>query len=182
MSDVKNTGELWRPAPEAAAATNMAKLMADLAREYRVTFADYAAFHAWTIAEPEKFWLHVWDACAVRGESGDIVVEDDTKMPGARWFPEASLNYAENLLRPRPPDAEVIVFRGENGRRRALTYKKLYEAVSRMAQALERMGVRAGDKVAAYMPNCPETVIAMLAAVSVGAVFSSASPDFGVNG
>ena len=177
MSDI-----LWTPTAARIAGANMTALMRDLAQEYGVSFADYRAFHAWTLREPEKFWLHVWDDCKVRGSSGDIVVEGYDRMPGARWFPEARLNYAENLLRQRPADAEVLVFLGEDGRRRTFTYRKLLEAVSRLAQALKTAGVGEGDRVAAYMPNCPETAIAMLATASLGAVFTSASPDFGVAG
>jgi acetoacetyl-CoA synthetase len=173
---------LWQPSAERIRTANMSELMAALGREYDVSFAGYADFHRWTVQEPEKFWLHVWDACDVRGESGDVVVQDQDKMPGARWFPEAKLNFAENLLRPRAPDTEVIAFRGEDGRTRRLTYRILYESVSRLAQALAAVGVGVGDRVAAYLPNCPEAIIAMLATASLGAVFSSASPDFGVQG
>lgn len=177
MSDI-----LWTPSKDHIANANMTALMQALGREYGQTFDGYQAFHRWTVAEPEKFWLHVWDACAVRGEPGDVVLEHPTAMPGAKWFPEATLNYAENLLRPRAPGASMMVFRGEDGQRHHWTYQRTYEAVSRLAQALKTYGVTKGDRVAAYMPNCPETIIAMLAAVSLGAVFSSASPDFGVAG
>ncbi|MBL8643085.1 MAG: acetoacetate--CoA ligase [Rhodospirillaceae bacterium] len=173
---------LWSPSQSRIESANVTHLMAALAREYSVSFADYAAFHRWTLAEPEKFWLHLWDACGVRGESGDVVLEAGDKMPGAKWFPEATLNYAENLLRPRKADAEMMVFTREDGRRDVWTYKRTIDAVSRMAAALKAIGVGKGDRVAAYMPNCSETVIAMLAAVSLGATFSSASPDFGVGG
>jgi len=182
MSDI-----LWTPSPARRADANITRLMADLGREYGLIFESYAAFHRWTLMEPEKFWLHLWDACGVRGESGDVVLEEADQRPGAplsntKWFPEASLNYAENLLRPRKSDAAMMVFRSEDGRRHHWTYKKTYESVSRLAQVLKSLGVEKGDRVAAYMPNCPEVVIAMLAAVSLGAAFSSASPDFGVSG
>ncbi|MBM3512506.1 MAG: acetoacetate--CoA ligase [Alphaproteobacteria bacterium] len=177
MSDI-----LWTPTAARVSGANITALMRDLGQEYSASFNDYRAFHAWTLREPEKFWLHVWDSCGVRGESGDVVVERFDKMPGAKWFPEATLNYAENLLRPRAPDAEVIVFMAEDGRRRSFTYKKLCAAVSRLAQALQSYGIQPGDRVAAYVPNCPEAIIAMLAVTSLGAVFTSASPDFGVAG
>jgi acetoacetyl-CoA synthetase len=173
---------LWQPTVDRAAQANLTALMAALSRDHRVSFADYAAFHAWTVAEPDKFWRHAWDACGVLGEPGQVVVEDFARMPGARWFPDAQLNYAENLLRPRAADAEVIVFQGEDGRRQRWTYRQLHDAVSRLAQALAALGVGPGDRVAAYLPNCPETAVAMLAVASLGAVFSSASPDFGVAG
>jgi acetoacetyl-CoA synthetase len=156
--------------------------MATLGREYGATFTDYFSFQRWTLAEPEKFWLQMWDACAVLGDSGDVVLDNGDKMPGAKWFPQATLNYAENLLRPRAPNTETMVFMREDGKRDVWTYQRTLEAVSRMAAALRSLGVAHGDRVAAYMPNCPETVIAMLATVSLGAVFASASPDFGVGG
>jgi acetoacetyl-CoA synthetase len=173
---------LWQPSAERIAAANMTALIRDLGREYNETFPNYRAFHAWTLREPEKFWLHVWDACGVRGESGDVVVERYDKMPGAAWFPEARLNYAENLLKSRAPEREALVFQAEDGRVRRFTTKKLHDATSKLAQALESYGVKPGDRVAAYLPNCPEAVIAMLATAALGAVFTSASPDFGVAG
>jgi len=177
MSDI-----LWTPTPSRLAAANLTALMRNLGREYGREFKDYAAFHAFSLAEPEKFWLHLWDACGVRGESGDVVLEGRNRMPGARWFPEARLNYAENLLRTRAADAALMIFRGEDGQRHQWSYRRTCEAVSRLAQALRAQGVQRGDRVAAYMPNCPETVVAMLATAALGAVFSSASPDFGVAG
>ncbi len=173
---------LWAPSPLRIQNANISALMTALSREYGLAFADYFAFQRWTLAEPEKFWLHVWDACGVYGDSGEIALEHGNKMPGAKWFPQAKLNYAENLLRPRPMNAEVIVFMREDGQRDVWTYQRTIEAVSRLASALRSLGVEQGDHVAAYMPNCPETVIAMLAATSLGAAFSSASPDFGVGG
>jgi acetoacetyl-CoA synthetase len=114
-------------------------------------------------------------------QQGEIILKDGDKMPGAQWFPEARLNFAQNLLRRRD-DAQAIVFWGEEQVRRSLTYAELYAHVSRLAQALRVLGVEAGDRVAGFMPNMPETVIAMLATASVGAIWSSCSPDFGVRG
>ncbi len=118
--------------------------------------------------------------CGVRGDIGSRVVDDLTKMPGARFFPDARLNFAENVLRRRD-DRLAIIFSGE-GRRREMTYQELYSNVGRFASALRASGIRPGDRVAGYLPNLPETIIAALGAAAVGAVWSSCSPDFGVQG
>ena len=160
----------------------MTALIASLNKTFDATITDYESLHRWSLAHTDRFWRHLWDVCGVRGEPGGTVLTDGTDMLKARFFPEARINYAENLLRPRAADAEAIVFRAEDGRTRRFTYRKLCDAVSRLKQALQAAGVEKGDRVAAYMPNCPDTIIAMLATTSLGAVFASASPDFGENG
>ena len=146
-------------------------------------FPDYAALHDWSVQNIEQFWLAIWDYCEVIGERGDIVVLNDERMPGAKWFPEARLNYAENLLRAGPGSSdEGIVFWGEDKVKRHLSRADLRDQVSCFAQALRALGVAPGDRVAGYLPNIPEAMIAMLATASLGAVWSSASPDFGVQG
>ncbi len=141
----------------------------------------YAALHAWSVAHSEEFWNLVWDFCGVIGQKGARTVVDAERMPGARWFPDAKLNFAENLLR-RNDDTDALVFWGEDKARRRMNWRALNAEVSRLQQAFRAEGLRAGDRVAAYMPNMPETIIAMLAASSLGAVFTSCSPDFGVQG
>ena len=173
---------LWSPPPARVAVSAMTKLMTDLAGAHGAPRDDDAAFHRWTVKHSDLLWRHVWDDCGIVGDPGAVVVEESDKTPGARWFPEASLNYAENLLRARRADSAAVIFRREDGQAQRLTYKDLCDQASRCAQLLKAAGVTAGDRVAAYMPNCPETVIAMLAAASLGAVFSSASPDFGRRG
>ncbi|HUP94750.1 MAG TPA: acetoacetate--CoA ligase, partial [Burkholderiales bacterium] len=134
------------------------------------------------ISEPEEFWPAVWSYCGVISESaGDTVVVDKHRMPGAKWFPQAHLNYAENLLRRRDA-TPALVFWGEDRVRTSVTYAQLYDDVSRLAQALREAGVVAGDRVAGSVPTMPEAVTAMLAATSIGAIWSSCSPDFGVQG
>jgi acetoacetyl-CoA synthetase len=177
MSDI-----VWQPSPARIASANVTALAQRIAAAEGMELPDYAALHRWSVAHPDRFWRHVWDVCAVRGDPGPTVLVDGDAMLKARFFPEARLNYAENLLRPRAADSETIVFRGEDGRVRRFTYRKLCDAVARLAQAFQAMGVESGDRVAAYMPNCPETMVAMLAATSLGAVFASASPDFGTEG
>ncbi|MHB1360504.1 MAG: acetoacetate--CoA ligase [Rhodocyclaceae bacterium] len=142
---------------------------------------DYSSLHRWSIEHPEAFWSLLWDFAAVRGEKGKRILVYGDRMPGAQWFPEARLNYAQNLLRRRDEDT-ALVFRGEEKVLRRMTYGELYLRVARLARAMRSEGVVAGDVVAAYMPNLPETLITLLAASSIGAVFTSASPDFGVQG
>jgi len=173
---------LWRPTPEAVANANLTAFMRAVNERYGVDLADYDALWRWSVEERADFWQAVWNFCGVVAEtSGERVLVDGDRMPGARWFPDARLNFAENLLR-RQDDGIAIVFRGEDRVESRVTFAELYAEVSRLAQALRDLGVRPGDRVAAYMPNIPGTIIAMLAAASIGALFSSCSPDFGVQG
>ncbi|SBT07331.1 Acetyl-coenzyme A synthetase 1 [Candidatus Accumulibacter aalborgensis] len=172
---------LWRPSAERIAAARLSAFMTAVNRRWHVDCSDYTALWRWSVAQPEAFWTSVWDQCAVLGERGDRVLENGDRMPGARWFPQARINYAQNLLR-RDDDADALVFWGEAKVKRRLSNRELYAQVSRCAQALRGAGVVAGDRVAAYLPNMPEALIAMLATASLGAIWSSASPDFGVQG
>ncbi|GAB4349257.1 MAG: acetoacetate--CoA ligase [Gammaproteobacteria bacterium] len=176
------TEPLWQPTEEQIAAANITRLRNALAERHRVALPDYAALHRWSVENPEAFWSAVWEDCGVVGERGaEPYLVDGDRMPGARWFPQARLNFAENLLRRRD-EADAIVFWGEDQVKRRLSYRDLYQHVAQLRQALEAAGVGQGDRVAAYLPNMPETIIAMLAATSLGAIWSSCSPDFGVNG
>ncbi len=173
---------LWQPSPEDVARANMTVFMTRAAAQWNVDFADYQAFRRWSVAENEKFWQSLWDFGGVIAETrGERVVADKQKLPGARWFPEGRLNFAENLLRRRD-DEVAMVFRGEDQVRRSLTFNALYDQVSRLAQALAAAGIEPGDRVAAFLPNLPETMMAMLASASLGAIWSSCSPDFGSKG
>lgn len=149
---------------------------------YALQLANYWDLDAWSVAEPEKFWSLVWDFCGVIAKhKGDTVLVRGKRMQDARWFPSAQLNFAENLLRRRD-DAVAIIFWGEDKVKRHISYRELYDTVSRMVQALSAQGVREGDRVAGFLPNLPEAVMLMLAATSIGATWSSCSPDFGVSG
>ena len=175
-------GPLWTPPPARAAATNLAAFMDGVRRRHGVDIAGYDDLHRWSIERPQAFWTELWDFCGIVAESrGARVVEDFDRMPGARWFPDARLNFAENLLRRRD-DGPALIFRDESGRRRSLSHRRLHDEVSRLAQALAACGVGPGDRVAGFLPNLPETAIAMLAAAARGAVWSSCSPDFGIKG
>ena len=164
---------LWTPSPERIAATELARFM-KLAGK-----ASYEELHRWSVEASPEFWSLVWDFCGVRGEKGARTVADPARMPGAKWFPDGRLNYAQNLLGHK---GEAIVFWGEDRIKRRMSHEQLYRLVSRLAQALADAGVRKGDRVAGYLPNVPEATAALLATASLGAVWSSCSPDFGVQG
>jgi acetoacetyl-CoA synthetase len=166
---------LWTPSAQRAAGTELARFMKLAGR------SSYEELHRWSIESSPEFWNQVWDFCEVRGEKGGQTVVDPTRMPGAKWFPEARLNYAQNLLRERNR-SDAIVFWGEDRIKRKVSHENLHRLVSRMAQALADAGVKKGDRVAGYLPNVPEATAALLATASLGAVWSSCSPDFGVQG
>ncbi len=164
---------LWTPSAERAAATELARFMR------RAGKSSYEELHRWSVQSSPEFWNLVWDFCEVKGEKGERTLVDGGRMPGAKWFPDGRLNYAENLLKGK---GEAIVFWGEERIKRRVTHEQLYRLVSRLAQALADAGVRKGDRVAGYLPNVPEATAALLATASLGAVWSSCSPDFGVQG
>jgi acetoacetyl-CoA synthetase len=175
------TDPLWTPAPERVARANLTAFAREAERRHGLALPDYASLYRWSIEQPEAFWQLIWDRAGVIGEPGARVLIDADRMPGARWFPDARLNFAENLLR-RNDDSDALVFRGENKVQRRLSWRELHAQVSGLQQVLRAAGVGPGDRVAAFLPNCPETVIGMLATASLGATFSSCSPDFGVRG
>ncbi len=173
---------LWRPSAERIEAANMTAFARRIEREWGVEIADYAALHRFSIDEMEKFWTTLWEFCGVLAEvRGERVLVDGERMPGARFFPDARLNFARNLLR-RWDETTAIVFRAEDRVERRLSWRELYDEVARLAAALRAAGVRPGDRCAGFVPNAPETIVAMLAAASIGAVWTSCSPDFGVQG
>ena len=173
---------IWTPSPESVARANMTRFMALANQRFDAGAADYDSLWRWSIESPEAFWTAVWDFCGIRAETrGERVLVDGDRMPGARFFPDARLGFSENLL-AGSGDAPALVFRGEDAASRTLSWSGLRALVSRIRQALEEADVRPGDRVAGFVPNLPETVAAMLAAASLGAVWSSCSPDFGTAG
>ena len=173
---------LWKPSKARIAAANLTAFMHSAERRWGVECADYDALHRWSVTHPEQFWTTLWDFAGVVAEKrGERVLADANKMPGAKWFPDARLNFAENLLRSHDT-ADALVFWGEDKVKGRASHAELYRAVAQTAWALRDMGVGRGDRVAAYLPNLPAAVVAMLATASIGAIFSSASPDFGVQG
>ncbi len=173
---------LWRPSPERVRAATMTAFIDTINTRHGAAAGDSQELWAWTVDHPREFWAELWDFCDLRASRRwDEVVTDPGLMPGAKWFVGSRLNFAENLLRRRD-DGDAIVFWGENQVRRRLSWAELHDLVARLAAALRAAGVGPGDRVAAFMPNMPETVAGMLAAASIGAIWSSASPDFGVQG
>ncbi len=173
---------LWRPSEERIARAGITRFAREVRGRHGVPVGDYRALHRWSVDEPAAFWGEVWDfAEVVAARRGEEVLRDGERMPGARWFPEARLNYAENLLRRRD-EAIALVFRGEDRVHAELSFRELHDRVSVLSQALRAAGIRPGDRVAGYLPNLPETLIAMLASAAIGALWSSCSPDFGVQG
>ena len=175
------TKPLWTPSAERIAAANLTAFSARLAEARGLRLDGYPALWDWSVDDRAGFWDAVWNFSGVVGTKGTTLIADGDKMPGARFFPEARLNYAENLLRRRD-DGDAMVFRGEDKVRRRMTWRQLYDLVSRLSQALKAAGVTEGDRVAGYVPNMPETIAATLAAASIGAIWSSCSPDFGARG
>ncbi len=173
---------LWVPSEHDTAEANITAFMRAAEQEWDLTLPDYASLYAWSIAKPEQFWASLWDFVGIVAETrGDTVIENPANMLEARFFPGARLSFAENLLRRRD-DATAMVFWCEDRYRRAVSYRELYDLTSRIAQGLAAAGVGEGDRVGAVLANTPETLACMLAANSLGAIWSSCSPDFGVRG
>ncbi len=180
--EVPVTGPLWQPSAERVEAANMTRMIERVTADWGVDVADFRRLHRFSIDEMEKFWISFWDFAGIVAETrGETVLVDGEAMPGARFFPDARLNFAENLLRRRD-DAPAILFRDEAGTRRTVTFRELRDEVARLAGALGDLGLAPGDRVAAWIPNIPESYAAMLGAVSLGGIYSSSSPDFGVQG
>ena len=174
---------LWRPSQDRVARSALTAFHAFVSKRFpEIDVSTYEALHHWSITATHDFWRCIWDYCEViASEPSDVVVRDADKMPGASWFPDARLNFAENLLRRRG-DAIALVSLLENGTRKETTFDELYAQVAAIAAALKARGIEPGDRVAGFMPNVTETVVAMLAATSLGAVWTSCSPDFGFQG
>ena len=173
---------LWIPPAERAARSNLAAFAKQINVKYSIKTNSYDNIHAWSCTYREAFWQEIWNYCnVIGGNDGATTLIDRELMPGARWFPGAKLNFAENLLRKRD-ETTALVFWGEDQVKSSVTWAELYAEVSRLAQALRAAGITRGDRVAAYLPNLPGAVIGMLAATSIGAVWSSCSPDFGTQG
>jgi acetoacetyl-CoA synthetase len=174
--------KLWEPSERAIEEAQLTQFARQVVRKRRLELNSYPEFYRWSVEKPEEFWSDLWDYCGViASRKGSTVLVDGDKMPGARWFPEARLNFAENLMR-RGDRGDAFVFWDETGFRRRVSYADLYSDVSRAAQALAALGLRAGDRVAAFIPNIPEAGMLALAALSQGMVWASCSPDFGVDG
>jgi len=170
---------LWTPSEEYKRSTNMFRFMEAVNAKHGLMLSDYPSLYRWSIENTEDFWGDLWDfENVICSKKWDKVVDDISRFPGASWFPGAKLNYAENLLRHRG-DQPSLIFRGENHTRRELSRDEVYAQAVRLASAMRGAGIGKGDFVAAYMPNLPETLIAMLATAAVGAVWCSCATDIG---
>ena len=173
---------LWQPTMTSIRECQMAAFMRRAEAAQGRQFAGYADLWQWSVDHRAEFWAAVWGfSDVIASRDADVVLEDGDAMPGSRWFVGARLNFAENLLRYRD-ESPAIIFRGEDGDEKRLSYVQLYQRTARLAAALQKLGIREGDRVAAIVPNIPEAVIGMLASAWLGAAWSSCSPDFGVEG
>ena len=170
---------LWEPSEERIKNSNMYKFMQFINERHGTDFKEYRPLHKWSVDNIPEFWASFWDYADIKySRSYDTVIDDVNKMPGAKWFEGARLNFAENLLRYRD-DHTAFIFRGETQKSAKMSYAELYDTVARLAKSLRDIGVSPGDRVAAYMPNMMETAIAMLAATSIGATWASCATDIG---
>ncbi|MFH1487378.1 MAG: acetoacetate--CoA ligase, partial [Pseudomonadota bacterium] len=173
---------LWKPDEERIKKSNIYRFMGFVNQKFKRNFSEYEALYQWSVQNISEFWAAMWEFADIKASRlYDEVIDDATKMPGTRWFSGARLNFAENLLRYRD-DQTALIFKGEDHDATKMTYAQLYDEVARLARSLREIGLKPGDRVAGFMPNMPETIIAMLAATSLGATWSSCSPDFGIKG
>jgi len=175
---------LWTPSEQRVEQANITAFRLALEQRHGAALPDYHRLWQWSIDHKWDFWRAVWDDGGVIGSPGERVLENADRMPGATWFPDARLNFAQNLLERRRPDdtGDALVFWGEDKVQRRLSHAELHALAARVAAALSSHGIVPGDRVEAYMPNMPETIVAMLGTTALGATFSSCSPDFGVQG
>lgn len=183
---------LWTPSQDTVDSANVTEFIGLVNKNYQSSIdspvTNFAELHAWSIKHPENFWSQIWDYSHVIGDRGESILENKDKMPGAVWFSDSSLNFAENLLNNfersnnNNPEQTAIVFWGEDQIKRSLSFTDLKSQVASIAAYLKSIGLKQGDVVAGFMPNVPETVICMLATTSIGGVWTSCSPDFGVQG
>ncbi|OPJ59354.1 acetoacetate--CoA ligase [Clostridium chromiireducens] len=173
---------LWKPSEEYIKTTNIYSFMNYINEKFNLKLSDYSSIYKWSIDYPDSFWGELWNYLDIKcSQPYDVPVDDIAKFPGAQWFVGAKLNYAENMLKFSSSSSPAIIFRGENQIREEISHRMLYEQVVRLAKALRDDGIKAGDTIAAYMPNMPNTVIAMLASAAIGAIWCSCATDIGPN-
>ncbi len=173
---------MWTPSDERIKSSQMSKFIKEINDKYNLVLTSFADLHSWSVNNKSEFWSSIWDFFEIIGSKGkEPYIDPENQMPGSKFFPNGSVNYAENMLLGDDFGA-AIIFKSEDKIRKEITWKDLKVQTASLANFLRKQGVVKGDRVAAYMPNMPETVIMMLATSSIGAIFSSASPDFGVDG
>ncbi len=173
---------MWKPSVEQIERSQMFEFKEFINTRHGLNLDSYTDLHDWSVDNIHEFWAFAWEFFdIIHTQPYTQVVDDVSKMPGAKWFTGVRLNFAENLLRRRD-DKTALIFKGESQPVRKLTYAELYSEVAKTAAALRTAGVEKGDRVAGFVPNMPESIIAMLATTSIGAIWSSSSPDFGIKG
>ena len=166
------TTPLWQPSKKNVEQTQLYQFMQKINQSHSLSLSSYSALHQWSVTHSEHFWVDLWDYCQVIGSKGEEpYLIDNDKMPGAQWFPSAKINFAENLLRFRD-DRTALIFRNESNTRIEISYEELYARVTQFASGLKALNVKKGDVVAGLLPNLPDAVIAMLAATSLGAIWT----------
>jgi len=173
---------LWQPSQSRIEQTNLRRFIQSINASHHLNITDYHQLHQWSVDYSELFWDQIWQQCnVISSHKGNVILQHGDKMPGAKWYPEAKLNFAANLLKFR--DSSIaLIYCGEDGARQQISYAQLYQRVAQLVGGLKKYNLKPGDRVAGFMPNVIDTVVAMLATASLGAVWSSCSPDFGING
>jgi acetoacetyl-CoA synthetase len=172
---------LWTPSQKDVETSHLKKFIRHIEQQYDLKIPDYFSLHAWSVEYPETFWFEVAKFCEIKfSQAPEKIMISETKMQNTKWFEGAKLNFAENLLQRRD-DHVAIIFSSENQSPITITYQELYKKTAQLANFFKTLGIKAGDCVAGFMPNCPETIIGMLAATSIGAIWTACSSDFGIN-
>ncbi len=183
MAKINQASPKWEPTNLQIEESNLYQFIQHVNKRHKTVLSNFESLHQWSIENSKDFWRAVWDFCEVLSpDQGKREINLPHGLFKPQFFSDAKLNYAENLLRPRPDDASCLIFWGEDKVKRSLSYKETTQQVAQLAAYLRSLDVQKGDRIAAYVPNTPEAVIAMLAAASIGAIWSSCSPDFGVSG
>ena len=173
---------LWKPSKDQINSSQLEAFRLQVNSRFNLKIENYSELHSWSISNINDFWKAIWGFMAIKCSSNyNQVVDDENKMPGAKWFDGLLFNFAENILRIKS-DKAAIIFQSENADSKIISYNELYDEVEKVASTLRKMGIKNGDRIVGIMPNLPETVIAMLASTSIGAIWSSCSPDFGTQG
>ena len=173
---------LWKPSKDQINSSQLEAFRLQVNSRFNLKIENYSELHSWSISNINDFWKAIWEFMAIKCSSNyNQVVDDENKMPGAKWFDGLLFNFAENILRTKS-DKAAIIFQSENADRKIISYNELYDEVEKVASTLRKMGIKNGDRIVGIMPNLAETVIAMLATTSIGAIWSSCSPDFGTQG
>ena len=173
---------LWKPSKDQINSSQLEAFRLQVNSRFNLKIENYSELHSWSISNINDFWKAIWGFMAIKCSSNyNQVVDDENKMPGAKWFDGLLFNFAENILRIKS-DKAAIIFQSENADSKIISYNELYDEVEKVASTLRKMGIKNGDRIVGIMPNLAETVIAMLATTSIGAIWSSCSPDFGTQG